>query len=63
MNPEIECIECGWTGYYDQLLCHPDDYDKLPEHQRFMVCPDCEEIDCFEDIEDYDGDEDVDDYE
>jgi len=56
MIPEIECTECGWRGYYDELLCHPDDYDKFPEHQRFLCCPDCEEIDCFEDIEDRDYD-------
>jgi len=54
MESEIECTECGWQGYVGELLCsdEDDDSDKPVHEIKFNICPDCGEIDCFEDVED-----------
>lgn len=53
MYEEIECTECGWQGDLSELIAHPDDENKTARETRFVVCPQCDSIDTFEDI-DYD---------
>lgn len=50
---EIECIECGWSGRREELLCSDEDFesDKDSSQIKFNICPDCGEVDCFEDID------------
>lgn len=38
---EIECMECGWQGYYNDLVDNDDDSE---------VCPRCGAVDNFENI-------------
>lgn len=43
--PEIECQNCGWSGYIDELL--PADN----KHYDYTLCPECasDEICDYED--------------
>ncbi len=50
--PEIECTTCGWQGYTLDLVCHPDDDERVVKESRFNVCPDCQSIDSCVDYED-----------
>jgi len=54
VEPEIECTECGWQGYNSELLCSDEDAssDKKSHQIKFNICPECGEVDCFEDYED-----------
>lgn len=47
---ELECTECGWQGWVNNLLCSTDDEDKPLKDITFDICPDCGGKDCFEDI-------------
>lgn len=54
MDYEIECVECGWSGRSEELVCTDEDANsnKSTEDIDFNCCPDCGEKDCFEDLED-----------
>jgi len=53
---EIECIDCGWSGTAQELVCDDEDWesDKHSDNIKFNICPDCGHRDCFEDIEEED---------
>lgn len=48
---EVECTECGWTGYPEELWCRKEDEHKTVSECVFNTCPSCEVEDCCEDIE------------
>ena len=50
---EIECIECGWSGRSEELLCSDVDAVSTQDTDKiaFNLCPDCGEKDCFENVE------------
>ena len=52
---ELECMECGWMGLYQELHCSEEDSksDKPTEQIKFNLCPDCGGTE-FEELEDDD---------
>ncbi len=50
----IECIECGWQGDRDDLVCSDEDAEseKLINEIEFNLCPDCGIADKFEEYKD-----------
>jgi len=53
-QPEIECTECGWQGYYGELVCSSTDSisDLSVDEIDFNRCPDCDSVDSCNDYED-----------
>jgi len=37
MDEKLECQDCGWTGYSDELVALTDDLDDTD----FKYCPNC----------------------
>lgn len=54
MNDQIECLNCGWQGSPGELVCSDEDdaSDKKVSEIKFNICPQCGEVDDFEDLED-----------
>jgi hypothetical protein len=53
MDEEIECLECGWMGFFSELQCSDADMEsnKNIEECLFNICPGCGAADSCEDCE------------
>ena len=56
MDCEIQCVGCGWVGYYSELLCSEEDwsFDIEVKDTKFNRCPDCDSLEYIEEIEETD---------
>ena len=48
----VECTECGWIGFPEELWCSKEDEDKPVSESVFDTCPGCEAEGRCEDVED-----------